>query len=161
MKIIISLSLLFLGPCAGHKKVSQTVPAVQDNSTMTITYKRGACMGKCPSYTMSIDGATKTITYTGTQNVEKIGVFTKPVSDEELTKLSEAFKTAGFDSLDEKYLGEVTDFPSRYITYSNNGKTKMVQDRKGAPEKLHVLETLLENIADSPPEGWTKQEAEH
>lgn len=154
MKLIITSIILFLGTCKGSKETVSSVP-VQDNSKIIITYQRGACMGRCPDYTMSINGEKKTIDYTGRGNVEKMGIYTKPISDAELTKLVEAFKAADFYSLDDKYLGVITDFPSRYITYSRDGVVKKVQDRSGAPDKLKVLEKLLDEIADST-EGWTK-----
>lgn len=155
MKLIIASVFLFLGTCKGSKEVSSSVPAQTDNSKIIITYQRGACMGRCPDYTMSINGEKKTIDYTGKGNVEKMGIYTKPITDAELTKLVEAFKTADFYSLDAKYLGQVTDLPSRYITYSKDGVVKKVQDRFGAPDKLKALEKLLEDIADST-EGWIK-----
>jgi hypothetical protein len=161
MKLIISsIFILLFGTCGQNKKLAASAQTKPDVSKVQITYQRGACMGRCPSYLMVIDGATKKITFNGTQNVDKIGSYSKPITEEEIIKLIEAFNAADFNTLEDKYLGQIVDFPSKHISYSNNGKVKKVQDRSGAPEKLHVLETALEAIADNK-DGWTKDQNDH
>ena len=118
--ILYSVFILLLAPCNGHKKAAATVSP--DNSTVVITYQRTPCFGQCPTYTYTINGATKVATFKGDQHTEKIGTYTKPVTDAELTQLVAEFEKAKFNSLNDKYLGEVSDFPSSVMTYSNKGK---------------------------------------
>jgi hypothetical protein len=155
-----SVFILLLTPCHGSKKATKTAP-VNDNSKVEIIYQRTPCFGKCPTYTLTIKGVTKTATFKGDQNTEKIGTFTKSITDEELTQLVNAFEKVHFNSLADAYLGEITDFPTTITTYSNKGKTKKVQDRSNGPSELHELEKVLSDFADST-EGWKKSEiADH
>ena len=66
-----------------------------------------------------------------------------------------AFEDAQFNSLNDEYLGNITDFPIKYITYNNNGRTKKIKTRSGAPEVLNKLEKTLNEYAVSE-EGWKK-----
>jgi len=158
MKILIcSVFALLLGPCNKSKHLAST-PVVKDNSTVSIIYQTTPCFGRCPVYTMTISAATKQITFLGKSDTEKIGTFTKTISDQEIADLVNAFEKANFFSLEDKYLGVITDFPSKYITYSHNGLTKKIQDRSGGPDVIHELEKLLETIANS--EGWKRSESE-
>ena len=95
-------------------------------------------------------------TFIGTANTEKIGTYTKPITSKELDDFVIAFETAQFYALNDEYLGNITDFPTKYITYTNHGKTKKVKDRSGAPQELAALEKTLNNFANS--EGWKKTE---
>jgi hypothetical protein len=157
MKLLISsIFLLLLAPCNKSKSVTSSAPDAAELRKTVIVYECTPCFGKCPQYKMTVDGATNMMTFVGKSNTDKIGTYTKPVKDEELIVLLQAFEKAGFDTLNEKYLGNITDFPSKYITLTYKDKTKKVQDRSEAPERLHELEKTLEAVASS--EGWMKQE---
>ncbi len=153
MKTLLStIFILLLAPCNSQKKITNTAAA--NYSKIVITYRSSACFGRCPIYTLTINGETKTTTYNGEKFTEKIGIYTKPISDEELKRLVNAFDKANFNSLDDAYLGQIVDFPTKTITYTNNDKTKTIKDRSGAPDELHTIEKILEGIADS--DGWKK-----
>ena len=157
--ILYSIFLFFLSPC-NHPKSLSAANSVTDNSSIVITYRQTACFGKCPVASMTINGSTKTITYSGQMNVEKQGKYSKAISNEELDKLVAAFAKAKFETLNEKYMGQISDFPSVIITFTKDGKTKSVEDRKAGPAELVDLENLLKDIADS--SGWKKEEdADH
>jgi hypothetical protein len=148
--------MLLLAPCNSSKKATASVPTVNDNSEVVITLQTGACFGKCPVYLLTINGKTKTATYKGQENTDRIGNYSKPITDAELTQMVNAFETAKFNSLNDEYLGEIVDFPIKTITYTNKGKTKKIRERSGAPEALTSLEKTLNEFADS--EGWKKAE---
>ena len=153
MKLILSsILLLFLAPCNKSKQLSNSAEKPDSNSTVNIVYQTTPCFGRCPTYTMTINGTSKQMSFVGTANTDKIGTFTKAISDAELTNLVAEFEKAKFFSLDNEYLGHIVDFPSKYITYSHNGLNKKIQDRSGGPEAIHILEKVLEEIANS--EGW-------
>ncbi|MDQ3047814.1 MAG: DUF6438 domain-containing protein [Bacteroidota bacterium] len=155
MKLLISsILLLLVAPCNSSKKANAT--AVTDNSKVIITYKRTPCFGRCPVYSMNINAATKMISYTGEANTTKTGTYTKAISDEELNTLVSAFEKSGFFQMNDEYLGTITDFPSKYISFSDGARSKLIRDRSGAPSELEALEKQLEAIADS--EGWKKSE---
>jgi hypothetical protein len=158
MKFLILSSFLFLlAPCNEPKQITSTPtpPSRQENlKAMVIGYQKTVCFGTCPAFTMTINAETNKISYTGESNVEKLGNYTKNISDEELFTLSEAFDKANFFELKDEYNSEMTDIPSKYVSYSFGGKSKKIRDRYNAPAELKELESLLDKIADS--EGWEK-----
>lgn len=157
MKIFLtSVVALILGQCHQSKELTSGKIEKQDDlSKVEIVYQTTPCFGKCPVYSLTIHGSNKTMTFSGSKNTDKVGEFTKPVTEEQLKDLIKAFEAADFCNLEEKYLGQVVDFPSQYTSYTCNGKTKKVQDRSGAPEKLHQLEAKLKEIAESK-DGWAE-----
>jgi len=161
MKLLLYSTFLFLlAPCNASKKAASTAgttAAVTNNlRTVSFSLQKTACFGRCPMFTLNIDGATNKATYKGDQNVDKIGTYEKKVSDDELQKLVNEFDKRNFFGLQDAYNNQhVTDLPSTYISYSNNGKTKKIQDRFQAPPELKELEKLLEEFGNSE-EGWSK-----
>jgi hypothetical protein len=155
MKVLLfSFFLLVVAPCNSSKKAAQTQE--KDYSKITIIYKTTPCFGRCPIYTLTINGETKTATFEGQKHTEKIGTYTKSISNTELDTFIKAFEDAQFFSLNDEYLGEIVDFPIKYITYTNNDKTKKIKERSGAPKALTDLEKSLNDYANS--EGWKKTE---
>ena len=155
MKLLMySFFLLLIAPCNSSKKLAKTDGI--DNSKVIIIYQTTPCFGRCSIYTLTINGETKSATFIGEQYTEKMGTYTKPISAKELDTFVKAFEDAQFNSLNDEYLGNITDFPIKYITYTSNGKTKKVKERSGAPEVLINLEKMLNEYANS--EGWKKSE---
>lgn len=105
---------------------------------------------------MTINGGTKTATYIGQMNTERLGKYTKVIKEEDLKSLVAAFEKANFFSFNEKYLGMTSDFPSIVIEYSKDGKTKTVTDRQAGPKQLIELELLLKEIQNG--NDWKKEE---
>lgn len=156
MKLLMySFLLLFIAPCNSSKKLAES--SKSDVPKATIIYQATPCFGRCPLYTLTIDGATNTSTFIGTQNTEKIGTYVKSISNEELNAFVRAFEDAQFFSLENEYLGNITDFPIKYFTYTYNGKTKKIKERSGAPKALTDLGKMLAAYATSE-EGWKKTE---
>ena len=157
--ILCSVFILLLAPCNSSKKATASAAntnsrAKTDNSEVVITLQTGACFGKCPVYLLTITGKTKTATYKGQENTDRIGEYSKPITDTELTQMVNAFEAAKFNSLNDEYLGQIVDFPIKTITYTNKGKTKSIKERSSAPEELLSLEKTLFAFADS--DGWKK-----
>lgn len=145
--------LLFIAPCNSSKKIAGSPKS--DTPKATIIYQATPCFGRCPIYTLTISGETNTATFVGTQNTEKIGTYTKSISNAELNELVKAFEAAQFFSLENEYLGNITDFPIKYFTYTYNGKTKKIKERSGAPKALTDLGKMLATYATTE-EGWKK-----
>jgi len=158
MKLILLSSFLFLlAPCNASKKTSASSAeqsSVSDPKTVVITFQKGVCFGKCPAFTLTINGEKKTATYKGDMNVDKIGEYEKKVTDEELKNLVDAFEKYHFSELKDEYTSAATDHPSIYTTYTANGKTKKVKDMYGAPNDLKAIEKVLEDFSNT--EGWEK-----
>ncbi len=143
-----------LAPCNNPKQNSSSK---KNNSKVVIIYQCGACFGRCPEYILTINGEKKMATFKGIKNTEKIGTYTKKISDAELTDYVSNFEKAKFNSFENEYLGNITDFPIKAISYTNNGSTKLVKERSGAPEMLISLEKKLQAYAENG-EGWVKSE---
>ncbi len=152
MKLLMFSFLLVIAPCNSAKKITQQ--SLEENNKVLIVFQTTVCFGRCPVLKLTIDGSTKMATFIGIENTEKIGTYTKTITKKEVDELAIAFETAQFYSLNDEYLGNITDFPSKYITYTNNGKTKKIRDRSGAPKELTSLEKMLTDFANS--DGWKK-----
>ncbi len=159
MKFIpFSILLLFLTPCNSPKSIAKSNKE-EDNSKVKIVFTKSPCFGKCPVFTFTISGATKTATYEGKQNVKKIGTYTKPISNDSISMLIKGFESVHFFDLDDKNSAYIPDLPSIFITFSNNGKTKTVEESTNKPSPLNDLEKQLTEIANS--DGWQKAEEKH
>jgi ferredoxin len=154
MKLLLCSILFLLAPCNNPKQNSSSK---KNNSKVVIIYQCGACFGRCPEYILTINGEKKMATFKGIKNTEKIGTYTKKISDAELTDYVSNFEKAKFNSFENEYLGYITDFPIKAISYTNNGSTKLVKERSGAPEMLISLEKKLQAYAENG-EGWVKSE---
>ncbi len=153
MKLLISILVLFLTPC-NRSKALQT-SAITDYSKVQITYSETPCFGKCPVYTLVLDGASMVATYTGVENTDKIGAYTKAISAAEFSRFLEALDKANYKKLDNEYMGLIADFPIRELTINIDGKLKKIRNRSGAPAELEELELIFKNFADA--EGWAKK----
>lgn len=154
--ILYSTFILLLAPC-NEKKAASSATA-QDASAkpkaIIITYEKSACFGSCPSFKMTIDSEKKKAFYKGNSHVDKIGNYEKNISEAEITKLAAAFDKSGFFEMKDEYTSEIPDLPSRYVSYSLDGKLKKIKDRQSAPAELKELEKMLDVIADS--DGWER-----
>jgi hypothetical protein len=153
MKLFLySAFILLLAPCNKPKQTADSTPAKEK---VIIKFETSACFGRCPIYKMTIDGENKTTTFIGEKYTEKLGTYTRPLKDEELKTFVEAFSKAKFSSMENEYLGPITDFPIKVISYTSGEKTKTVKGRSQEPKELTDLEKMLNEYANTP-EGWTK-----
>ncbi len=153
--LLYSFFILILAPCNKPQQTAVTKPT-KDLSKIIITCRQTACFGKCPVTTFTINGGTKTMTFVGQLNVERLGRYTKPITDKELSEVVEAFDKANFLGFDKEYLSKTSDFPSVVVTYSYDGELKSVTDRQAGPPALQQLELLLRSMANNL-QGWTKE----
>ena len=151
--IVYALFILMLAPCNNPKSISHTKTET-DNSKVIIIYKKTACMGKCPVFTMTINGENKTIIYAGQYNVTKIGTYSKAISNDSLTKIVAIFGNAHFLEMEDKNIGYVPDLSTTIISYTNHGKSKTIEESAIKLTGLGDLKKLLDDIADS--DGWKK-----
>lgn len=119
-----------------------------------IKLKKDPCFGFCPVYTFTVDGQGMA-TFHGDRNVSKEGNWTRTLTPEETSALFSAFEKSDFESFQDEYTGQVTDLPTTWITFKHGNIEKTIKDYYGAPEKLKMLEKLVEEIAETD-EGWTK-----
>lgn len=156
--------LLFVFSCkAKHKKNTmentEVTKAKQEapSETLVFSIKKTPCFGTCQVYNMQIYSTGKVV-YNGEKHVRKIGKFERTITIEELKGLIDAFEAANFWDFKDLYTEQVTDMPTTFVTFVNNGNTKVVEDYFNAPKELKSLELMLQRVAD---EGEWKKTEEH
>lgn len=120
----------------------------EKHDNIVFSFRKTECKGKCPVYYMQIYKSGK-VTFEGTKNVEKIGSFSKQISNKEVENLIIEFEKAKFNEFQNEYTTKITDLPATYISFNNNDTTKIIRDYHGAPKELKDLELLLENIVNN------------
>ena len=140
--------LLFTSLLSGC--VRKAEPFIQDE--LVIKLERTACFGKCPVYSLTING-NGTVVYEGKDFVKIKGVEETTVGPEIIDQLLQAFEEAGYFSLNDSYTGfGKSDMPSAYTSISIGNNTKAVKHYLGdssAPKKLTDLENKIDTIVNS------------
>lgn len=148
---------MIFAACNANKKTAEAPvlsAKIEENKEEKVFFlKRGACFGTCPIFKLTIYSTGKAI-YEGENHVEKLGQFEKNIGEEKLKALIKAFNAANFFEFEDEYTSDITDFPTTYIEFTQDGKSKKIKDYYGAPESLKALEKKLDAIANS--EGWEK-----
>lgn len=112
-----------------------------------IRLERTVCFGTCPAYTVEIRGDGR-VTYTGEAYVAVGGVHRRTISRAAVAELLSLFRAADFYSLDNEYVGGVTDNPSQIVTLSIGGRRKTVADYVGWSVGMPFFVTRLEHAID-------------
>ena len=119
------------------------------------TDRRGTSV--CPDYSIAIWG-DGTVVYVGSWGVRTVGRRQHRVSQDEVQRLVKSIEVSGFVDLAQEYRsislgnGVVTTIghtPERWLTIRTGGQQKTVHDFYGAPVALTILESTIEDIADS------------
>lgn len=124
----------------------------QDPNTASIFFSRTACYGTCPIYTMTITG-DGVATFEGERFTDKIGIFTKQLTEIETKTLFEDLSAYSWSEFKDEYPASVSDLPSILYHFSNSNIDKKVIVSGEHPPALDVLENRLSTIAES--DGWT------
>lgn len=151
---LLALALATTAPAqtAPHKtkiKVKAPPRAVKPQPAPILTFQRGACLGSCPAYVLSVfaDGR---VAYEGQQNVAVLGKkefrLARGVVNEMLRRTQEAH----FFDLKELYSNGATDIPATIVAVRQpNGKLKTVTVEGDAPEALQNLLGYLRGQFDA------------
>lgn len=117
--------------------------------------QRTGCYGTCPIYKLQIYGNGNAIYEAGrfSKVKPKLGIYEKQLSRETINDLVKTFEEAKFWELQNEYTDNVSDLPTTYITFKNNGKSKRITDYYNTPAQLKRLEEILDAIIASE-EGW-------
>ena len=150
-RMFILFTLLTFISCSSTKDISK----LKENDII-ISLKKGSCYGKCAVYNFHIykDGF---VTFEGILHSEKLGLFSKTVTIEELNALQKEFEAIGFMDLPSEYPSEIVDLPLITMTYHNGQKSKTISGRTDRPKDLLQLQYKLEKLANST--GWKLEKA--
>ncbi len=130
-------------------KVDSVPPAPgHDYGGAVITLEREVCFGRCPSYTLKIEGNGK-VSYEGRQFVAVTGAQSGQVSPDSVKVLVDEFFKMDYFALPDSFDSQITDVPHYITSISIDGKYKRVFDRDGAPAALHALEDRIDQVAGS------------
>jgi ankyrin repeat protein len=123
-----------------------TAPTILHNSRIAISLQRSGCFGSCPSYKVTLDGAS--IVFEGHGFVVAPGRHTSTVTRAEVEELARHLVGGNFYSMDSKYSATVTDNPSYELTVVIDGKAASVLDYVGAWVGMPAVITALEDEVD-------------
>lgn len=130
-------------------------PAITDWSTLRIRLLRTPCLGRCPAYSVEING-DGTVVYEGEHFVAQQGVRAR-ISEVAVRRLYDAFVRAEFFWTFDEYRSPVTDFPTTIVTLSFDGRSKTVLDYagtfEGMPKEIAELEDAIDAAAGT--RQWT------
>lgn len=145
-----ALSYLLVGLlCVGFSSCS-TQKRVPKNAS--ISFKRTACFGTCPIYTLTVDSKGNA-TFLGERFTDKIGEFTKHLSREETKALFSTLNEANWDNFQDKYDANVSDLPSTIFAFNYKRINKKVVVTGEHPEGLIKINEALIAVAEA--DGWT------
>jgi uncharacterized protein DUF6438 len=139
-------ALLLLGSVA---LADSSVPNAGGASAPVVSLERTACYGRCPIYKVTVlrDG---TVLWEGERFVKTVGKATAKLPPAALAQLADAFKTADFFALHDKYESyDVTDHPSAVTTFDDGKRKKTVRHYHGdrsAPKAVYELEDAVDRI---------------
>lgn len=131
MKYLIGFLLLALNGCASQKqKAPETL----------VTIERTPCLGKCPTYTLSIF-ANGTAIYNGSAHVLRMGKASLKLSQTDFKAIRQSLESLPFDSYLSSYGTPIRDIP--FVIINHKGKqVKIVQGN--APKELQLWIRELE-----------------
>jgi len=123
----------------------------KDMNSVSITLERTACFGRCPVYTVNLNGSGQVI-FKGDAYVDIPGEQKSHVDPGNVLMLLKSFDHIHFFSLADHYEGSCTDLPSEIISLSIDGRSKKISvyfchDKRSGPEvdllKLaHEIDTV-------------------
>ncbi len=182
MKIGIKLSFLLIlalsvAACNGSKKTTEpqdTVVSEPEEQTssdsdspldrkqvesgkLCIQMRKSACFGTCPVYTLKIFTNGR-VEYHGDNHTEKLGVYSRVLSDEVYTNIARTFRLANLAQYDSLYRSGATDFPITSLTYHGKGFSKTIAGDFETPKAVRALENKLDTLANAG--EWVQEEAQ-
>lgn len=158
-----SVSIVY-NPPGGWRDPEAALPPI-DYSNLSIGLTRSACLGACPDYAVTIDGAgnvtfsTRDPPLAGAAGVHRefsrsTGVLVPGehrgrIDRATLDGLIERFRQAHFFGLKREYVAQITDNPSYQLTFESGGRRWTVQDYVGRMAGMPAVVSQLEDAVDA------------
>ncbi|MBV9905769.1 MAG: hypothetical protein JO346_14435 [Alphaproteobacteria bacterium] len=137
-------------PEHGPLVVPAPMPEIGDWHSLKITLHRSMCFGRCPAYTVTVDGSGRVV-FNGESDTAVQGEARRRISRAAVRRLYAAFRAAQFFSLRDEYRAQVTDLPEYRIGIAFDGTSKSVLDyagpMAGMPQAVRDLEDLIDKTA--------------
>ena len=110
--------------------------------------EKGACFGYCPIYTLKIDTKGKAV-WDAKRFNKSNGKFERKLSNDEFTKLKDAFAQTKLFEMQDEYPTMVADLPMTVLIETNKGIIKRVKGNEKMPAAYENTVSLMENIVNS------------
>ena len=124
------------------------------SSDIVITLKRGACLGPCPAYDVTLYG-DGTVIFIGHGQTAYIGEKHYRVNPGEVAKLYSYIDTRDFWRLQDKYAVTWTDQVFIDVCVADAARKKCVVDysglNAGMPQSVREIEAEIDRVAESAP----------
>jgi len=120
-----------------------TPPIIKE--AIFISMERTPCLGKCPSYTITIFNTGKVI-YDGKDFAERQGKHQMRLTPDQIKELRNYIIAIKLFEMERKYDKPITDIPSCFLYVNLDGKDKKILDRVDAPAELRNFEKLIEHM---------------
>lgn len=140
-KYIVTFTLLIaiaLTACAYPKKIRTKKTKPSGITVTSIQMTRGACFGRCPSYTVSIE-SNGNAAYQGRTFAPYEGEYVKTFSPQQVAALFAEFSKYRLDTCQENYKVMLPDLPGMDFTLIINGKEKTIRNASFGPDFFRVL----------------------
>lgn len=140
---ILLLTVLIFTACAHQRKTAirkkgKPVKAAGTAGISSISMGRGACFGRCPTYTLIVnsDGRAQ---YKGRMFTERIGVYEKTFPAQKAAALMQTFVQYRVDTCAANYEQPVADLPGIFYKITRNGKVQEIGNAHFGPRFLKDL----------------------
>ncbi|MBN8679548.1 MAG: hypothetical protein J0M29_15065 [Chitinophagales bacterium] len=151
-------------PCTDHDTGTKTCKQLtvfpnkesmcHDSIRPVAGFKKTACMGKCPTYTVTIF-ANGAIQWEGIAYTQPLGKKNGKISPDMLEALREKARSIGFLQLNDMYPADpIADASATVVFLELDGKYKQVGEIFGAPKGLKELHKMFEDLIKK--QGWNK-----
>ncbi len=122
---------------------------VDHSDSLVIALDKTPCFGRCPIYKVRIY-RSGFATYEGINFVERMGLYSAQLSEQELEGLFAKAEQGGFYDFDEVYDDpRIQDFPSAILTFSPQGQKKKVTIRHEIPPDVKAFFEDMERRFDA------------
>jgi len=150
--LLLTVALLAASIITGCESEKSARPSAGSQAGLVITVDRTACKGRCPVYSLTIDGNGMVI-YQGKDYVRTTGLQQATIGQDKVLELAAEFDRVGYFSMNDAYTQvTITDSPTVTTSITRGGKTKTIVHYHGdlsAPEQLSALEDKIDQTANS------------
>jgi hypothetical protein len=156
---LLLFSTVFIA-CAHGRKTTRKKASTKTAATAglrgltSVMMRRGACFGRCPEYTISIN-SNGLIEYNGTRNATPLGVYEKNVGAAKAQALLKKFMDYHADTCKSLYTSLIADMPGLSYTLVINGKTQVIGNAHFGPRFLVDLSDEVDELGKVD-DSWKK-----
>lgn len=129
--------------CAQQKGTNNRKAKRSKTAISAISMSRGACFGRCPSYTITIE-ENGTAGYQGRTFAPFQGFYEKKFTAPEVAGLFREFNKYRLDTCKDEYTVVIADMPGFDLSLTINGKEKKLHNANFGPAFLSELGRLVD-----------------